>query len=159
MFDIRGVVLKLGQRRAFALVEPRQQLRLALTMLAITTAFLLLALVNSYSAFAPILDRAVSAAPEVWGADLFGQAGLYMIVTLALAVLYTAAMVGASIAFVHRVAGPLTAVRRHARALKMGRYTSRIQLRSGDHLYEDLAQNLNELAEELQKEGEQQRAA
>lgn len=159
MLDIRALTSKLGQRRAFALVEPRRQIRLASTMLVITGIFLLFALVNGYSAFAPMLSRALDAAPEVWGNDLAAQAGLYMTVTAALAVLYAAAMIGASIAFVHQMAGPLTALRRHALALKQGCYTSRIHLRGGDPLYDDLAKQLNELAKALQEREADKKAA
>lgn len=155
MFAIRSDLIQLGQRRTFGLVDPGSQIRLALTMLAITGVFLVLGLLNSYSAFAPMLDRAVAAAPEVWGQDLLAQAGLYLVVTLALAFLYAAAMIGASIAFVHRVTGPVVALRRHARSLKMGRYASRITLRNGEKLYEELAQHLNELAETLQADQQQ----
>ncbi|MDP6977149.1 MAG: hypothetical protein QF570_00930 [Myxococcota bacterium] len=154
MSDLQQLIRTFGQRRAFALVEPRQQARLALSMLAITAVFVVLAVANSYSAFAPILQRAVTAAPEVWAQDLMAQAGLYLVVTLSLAVLYAAAMVGASIAFVSQVMGPLTAIRRHARSLKMGRYSSRVQLRAGGHrLYGEIAEQFNELAEELERQG------
>ncbi len=154
MSDLHQLIRNIGQRRAFAFVEPRQQLRLALTMLAITAVFVVLAVANSYSAFAPMLQRAVIAAPEVWAQDLMAQAGLYLVVALSLAVLYAAAIVGASIAFVSQVMGPLTAIHRHARSLKMGRYSSRIHLRAGgDRLYGEVAEQLNELAEELENHG------
>ena len=159
MLDIRALASKLGQRRAFALGEPRRQVRLASTMLVITGIFLLLALFNGYSAFAAMLTRALDVAPEVWGDDLAAQAGLYLTVTAALAVLYAVAMIGASIAFVHQMAGPLTALQRHARSLRQGCYSSRIHLRGADPLYDDLAKQLNELAEALQERETHTKAA
>ncbi len=153
MPDLRLLLQGAGQRRAFALVEPRQQVRLAIIMLSITALFVALALANSYSAFAPMLRSAVMAAPEVWSQDLMAQAGLYLVVTVALVVLYAAAMVGASIAFVSQMAGPLIAIRRHARSLQMGRYSSRIHLRAGDSFYGEIADQLNALAEALERGG------
>lgn len=153
MPDLRLLLQNVGQRRMFALVEPREQIRLALIMLTITTLFLVLAIGNGYLAFAPMLKRAVSAAPEVWERDFVAQTGLYLVVTVAIAVIYAAAMIGASIAFVSQIAGPLIAIRRHVRALKAGRYTSRIHLRAGTKLYGEIADSLNELAESLERSG------
>ena len=60
-------VLRLSKRRTFGLADPPQQFRLAMTLLGITCLFLVLAVGNSYSAFAPLLSSALVAAPDCVG--------------------------------------------------------------------------------------------
>lgn len=142
----------LGERRSFRVQQPRQQFRLAFLVLGITVIFGGLAGWNSYSAYATILGSAVQAAPAVYGADLIEQTRHYTIVSSALAVGYALAVFGASVAFVHRIAGPTVALKRHARALVKGDYSSRVKLRGDATLHADLARHLNDLAAALQTE-------
>lgn len=142
--------LRPSQRRMFALADPRQQFVLAITVLGITGVFLALAVGNSYAAYASLVNSAIAAAPVDLGSDLVAQTRNFLVVSSALAIGYTLAMIGASIAFVHHVAGPLVAVHRHIHALRMGRYTSRVRLRGAGGLHAELANQLNELAVTLE---------
>lgn len=141
---------RFNQRRTFALANPDQQVRLALTVLGISLVFLLLAAVNSYSAYARLLTNVVSASPSVWQDDLVAQTQHYIVVSAALGLGFALAMIGASVAFVNRMVGPMIALNRHVRALKGGRYSSRVKLRGGGGVHAELAQHLNELAIELE---------
>jgi hypothetical protein len=135
-----------SERRTFGLGDPRQQFVLAVIVLGITSLFLALAVGNSYAAYGSLLNSTVAIAPQDLGSDLVAQTRNYVVVSSALLIGYALAMIGASIAFVHRVSGPLVAVRRHVHALKMGRYSSRVTLRGIGGLHSELACQLNELA-------------
>lgn len=141
-----------SQRRSFRVHQPRQQLRLAFLVLGISAIFGTLAAWNSYSAYATLLGSAVQAAPAVYEADLIEQTRHYTVVSSALAVGYALALIGASVAFVHRLAGPTIALKRHAQALAEGDYSSRVTLRDGATLHADVARHLNDLAARLQAE-------
>ncbi len=153
------VVFRHSQRRSFGLADPRQQIRLVITVLGITCLFLVLAAGNSYAAYSSMLNSVLAMTPSDWADDLVAQTHSYVVVTLALAVGYFFAMVGASIAFVHRVVGPLVALRRHVDELRRGRYASRVKLRRAGGLHADLAEQLNELAAALESEERAGRAA
>lgn len=144
-----------SQRRTFALADPRQQFLLATTVLGITVLFLALVAGNSYAAYASLASSAFSAAPVDLGNDLVAQTRNYVVVSSTLVLGYALALTAASVAFVHRVAGPLVAVHRHIHALKMGRYTSRVRLRGAGGLHADLATQLNELAVTLENRPKQ----
>lgn len=77
---------------------------------------------------------------------MVGQTRHSLVVSIALGIGYAIAMIGVSVAFVNRMAGPMVALNRHARALKSGRFNSRVQLRGGGGVHAELAQHLNELA-------------
>jgi HAMP domain-containing protein len=141
-----------SQRRLFRVHEPRQQIRLAFVVLAISAVFGALATWNSYSAYATLLGSAVQAAPAVYEADLIEQTQNYAVVSSVLALGYALAVVGASIAFVHWIAGPTVALKRHARALVEGDYSSRVTLRGSATVHADLARHLNDLATSLERE-------
>ena len=63
---------------------------------------------------------------------------------------YALAMIGASVALVNRLLGPMIALNRHVRPLTEGRYSSRVKLRGAGGVHAQLAQHLNELAIELE---------
>lgn len=54
------------------------------------------------------------------------------------------------IIFSHRIFGPMIPIRRHVQRLTAGEFSSRVQVRPGDH-FEDLVNDLNRLAEALEK--------
>ena len=64
---------RFSQRRTFVLANPDQQIRLAISVLEISLAFLVLTAVNSDSAYARLLTSAVRAGPSVWQDDLIAQ--------------------------------------------------------------------------------------
>jgi len=146
--------LHLGKRRTFRFAEPGQQLRLSLGILAVSLAFYLLFVGNSYAAYFGMFRAIFSTAPIMMGEDLEVQTAHYIRVTTMLVAAYSLAVVGLSVAFVHRITGPIVALERHARALKSGKYSSRVALRSGREVHAELARQLNELATSLEQRSE-----
>ena len=146
------------QRRTFGRACPGQQIRLAITVLGITGVFLALAVGNGYAAYSAMLKSAAAMTPEIWQDDLIAQTRPYIVVSSTLAFGYFLAIVGVSIAFVHRVVSPMVALRRHVRELGLGRYGSRVRLRTGGGLLGELGDQLNELAASLENEQEKGRA-
>lgn len=74
-----------------------------------------------------------------------GSLIFYLVVTIAISIYYT-----------HKLVGPTFAFRRHIGALIKGDYTSRVNLRRGD-AFGEVAQDLNELAQTLQKNEQDKR--
>jgi hypothetical protein len=72
---------------------------------------------------------------------------------------YVLAMSAASVAFVKHLAGPMVVLNLHVRALKSGRYPSRVTLRGSGGVQAELAQHLNELAIALEEHEQTERAA
>ena len=148
------------QRRTFGATSPRQQIRLAVTVLGITGLFMALAAGNSYAAYSSMLNTAVSMTPESWVDDVIAQTRIYTVVSSTLAVGYFLAIIGASVAFVHRVVGPLVALRRHVHELERGRYRSRVNLRGGGGgVLAEFADQLNDLAATLEDRERESEAA
>ncbi len=137
-------------RRAFRLVEPRQQARLTTWMLGISAAFVALVLGNSYAAYGSLMDSLLASAPKVFGPDFVLQTRHYVVVSLVLVGGYGFAMMAACIAFVHRLSGPMVALERQVEALKRGDYRARVRLRNGSGSHARLAQKLNSLASDLE---------
>lgn len=69
---------------------------------------------------------------------------------LLIAVVYVIVSLAVSVVYTHRLVGPIYAFIRHVRSLKEGNYSERTHLRKGD-AFADLALELNELSEELAK--------
>lgn len=136
-------------RRSFRLGDPRHQVRLALTILATTVAFGLLAAGNSYAAYKSLVDAAVRTAPIPLFDLLSEQTGHFIRVTSILVTGYALAVIALSVIFVQRLIGPIVAIERHVRALKSGDYSSRVGLRRGQSIFSTLAVQLDELAMRL----------
>jgi signal transduction histidine kinase len=134
----------------FGFDEAGQQIRLYLTIVGTTLLFYLLFVGNSYAAFFNLFHAVLSSAPIAIGEDLAVQATHYVRVTVIMVAAYTLAVVAISAAFIHRLTGPIVALERHARALKSGKYESRVALRSGGGSHAELARQLNELASTLE---------
>jgi hypothetical protein len=73
------------QRHTFGLACPRQQIRLAITVLGITGVFLALAFGNGYAAYSSMLKSAAAMTPEIWQDDLITQTRPYIVVSSTLA--------------------------------------------------------------------------
>lgn len=140
------------QRRFVRFSAPGPQLRLAFCVLAITLGFAVLFFLNSYAAYGPMMEKALSLVPEVFRSDLAAQTVQYGSVTIALVIGYLLALVGLSGASVHWLTGATVAMERQVRALKSGDYTARVRLREGDAVHAELAKQLNELAAQLERE-------
>lgn len=145
------LVAERERRRTVRLVKPRAQLVLAGYLFAVTAVFGVLVVFNSWAAFGVLYKSALSTAAAPFEAEILGQARLYLNTSLALLAGYVLCMLAVTIAYVNRLIGPTVALERHLRALKRGEYHSRLSLRSGDHLYEELADHLNELASRLER--------
>jgi hypothetical protein len=137
-------------RRAFRLVEPRQQARLTTWMLGISAAFVALAIGNSYAAYGSLMDSLFASAPKIFGPEFVLQTRHYVVVSSVLVGGYAFAMMAACIAFVQRLAGPLVAFERQVDALRRGDYRARVCLRDGSGSHARLAQKLNSLASDLE---------
>jgi signal transduction histidine kinase len=142
-------------RRAFRMMNPGQQARLALAIIVTTLVFCLLAVGNSVAAYGSLIDAALSTAPMQLADDLQNQTHHYLRITSALAIGYALAVLAISVIFVNRMTGPVVALERHVIALKSGDYSSRIGLRSGRSIYSGVAHQLNELATRLGSETSQ----
>jgi hypothetical protein len=138
------------RRRSVRLIRPRVQLTLAVYLLAISFGFGLLVAFNSWSAYARLFDGTLSSAPAPFRQDIMAQTHLYLNTSFALLGGYIVAILAVTIGYLHRVVGPTIALERHLRALQRGDYASRVSLRSDDHLYAELADQLNELASRLE---------
>ena len=138
------------QRRAFRLLHPGVQLRLAAYVLAVTAGFAALFAFNSWAAYGEIYGATLSSTEAPFEQEIGAQTRSYVGVSLVLLVGYSLTMLAVTIAYVHRLIGPTVAVERHVRALERGDFTSRVALRDDEVLYTELAYRLNGLATRLQ---------
>ena len=141
----------LSERRSFRLLRPGVQLRLVSYVLAVSLVFGLLFAVNSWAAYARLFEAVLEGAPTDLAADVTAQTHHYARVTLVLLAAYGIAVVALTIAYLNRLLGPTVAIERHVRALEMGNYRSRIELRGDDAVYHELAGRLNRLAQQLDR--------
>jgi hypothetical protein len=141
------------QRVSMRLLRPGTQLRLPLVLLAITLGFGLLFAAQAWFAYARFYEAAMSLAPAAFQEELRQQTRSFLVVSGGLAGLYAAAIVGFGLAYTHRMVGPTVAFRRVLAALKRGDYDSRLVLRSREPVFDEVARELNGLAEKLQRQG------
>jgi hypothetical protein len=148
--SIRDRLAEPERRRSVRLIKPGVQVKLAIYLIVITFGFTLLLGFNGWAAYGRLLAGSMTTAPAPFKQDVVEQTRPFVHASLALLGGYLFAMLGVTIAYLHRVIGPIVAIERHLRALQRGDYTSRVTLRSGDHLYADLGDQLNELASRLE---------
>ena len=139
------------RRRTVRLIKPRAQLELAAYLIFLSIAFVSLEVFNSWSAYARMAEHTISFAPAGLKQDVLDQTQSYLHTSLALLGGFVLAVLILSIGYVHRLLGPIVAFERYLRSLRGGNYAARITLRSGDHLYAELANQLNQLAAQLQE--------
>jgi hypothetical protein len=147
--SIRQRLAEPERRRTIRMVRPGVQLKLAIYLLAVTFGFAVLLGLNCWAAYGRLFHGTLATAPAPFAQDIVEQTQPFLHSTLALLGGYVLAMLGVTIAYLHRVVGPIVALERHLRALQRGEYASRISLRSSDHLYAELADQLNDLASRL----------
>ena len=139
------------RRRTVRLIRPRAQLELAAYVILLSVAFVSLELFNSWSAYAGIAEHTMSFAPSELRQSVLDQTQDYLQTSLVLLSGFVIAVLILSIGYLHRLLGPIVAIERFLRSLRSGNYDERIKLRGGDHLYGELASQLNQLAAELQE--------
>jgi hypothetical protein len=147
---IRDRLVEGDRRRSVRLIRPRVQLTLAVYLIAITLGFGLLVAYHSWAAYGRLVEGALATAPSLLREDITAQTHLYLNTSLALLGGYVLAILGVTIGYLHRVLGPTVALERYLHALERGEYRARLTLRSHDHLYFELAKQLNELASRLE---------
>ena len=148
--SIRERLAEPERRRSVRLIKPGVQVKLAIYLIAVTFGFTLLLAYNGWAAYGRLFAGSGTTAPAPFERDIIEQTRPFVHASLALLGGYVIAMLAITIAYLHRVVGPIVALERHLRALQRGDYTARVTLRSSDHLYADLADQLNELASRLE---------
>ena len=140
------------RRLANVLVEPVLQLGLPALLLAITLPFAALQALYGYMAFGQLYQvvLADTSAPRTFQTMLEGQAADFLFVSGAITLAYAIVVLIGSVAWAHRMVGPIVPFRRHVEALKGGEYGSRVHIRRFD-AFSELARDLNELAELLEE--------
>jgi methyl-accepting chemotaxis protein len=139
------------ERRFVRFSAPRQQLRLATAVFALTLGFAALIGLNSYAAYGRLTEAMFAVLPVAFREDVVYQTTQYATITIELLLAYALALIVLCGAYVNRLTGPAVALERHVRALRSGDYRSRVRLRGGGDLHAGLARQLNELAEQLEE--------
>lgn len=135
------------------LLEPALQLKLPLYLLLVTLAFLAIQGLNSWLAYAHFYEPLMR---ETGYADSLGsivqaQTVDFLIASSVIGIGYVLVVVGVSVAYAHRMVGPVRAFRRHVQSLTRGDYASRVNLRQRD-AFTEFAADLNELAKRLDRD-------
>jgi hypothetical protein len=145
--------LTLNPRRKIRnrLLRPSLQLAIPLMAILFTIVFILALSYTAYTAFEGIYSYVLTQAPiegylqgEI-ETQIHASIGLLIGITMT----YVVLVMSSSVIISHHIVGPYVAFLRHIRALKNGDYASRVTLRKHD-AFEDVAAELNELAQVLQ---------
>ena len=138
------------------LLQPALQLKLPALLLIITLGFVALQVAHTQFAYGKLFDIVLEEAGRpLFLEDLLrDQTGDYLEVTGAFTVLYIVVVVILSVAYAHRMIGPMVPIRRQIEALKNGDYSARVTLRKRD-AFGDLAADLNELTRMLEEHGKE----
>ncbi len=139
------------------LLKPGIQLRLPLYILLLSFTFLLLGVLfgNLYFEQTYITLMQTTTQTEYVQRVLARQTQEFKDLALLLLAGYVLLILVVSVIYTHRLIGPAIPLLRHVKALQAGRYTHRVSLRKHD-AFSELADQLNELAESLQKSKHQQ---
>src|SRR5215831_16860175 len=148
--SIRQRLAEPERRRTIRMIRPGVQLKLPIYLLGVSFVFSLMLAFNSYAAYGKIIHGSLATAPAPFAQDLVEQTQPFLKTTSALLGGYVLTVLGVTIAYLHRVVGPIVAIERHLRALQRGDYAARVTIRSTDSLYAEVADQLNELASRLE---------
>jgi hypothetical protein len=143
--------LLFDSRRAVRLLEPTIQLRLPAYLIL---AGLVLAAALGWAghvAYQRLLEVALAEAPAAFRETLAQQTSDFAVVSGAILCAYILVLVGISLAFTHRLISPRVALLRQIEHLKNGDYSARVNLREGDSHFRELARDLNDLAQILER--------
>jgi hypothetical protein len=152
-----GRYLFSDSRRAVRVVEPSVQLRLLLTLVALTAVFVAAFVWNSHAAYERLVELGLAHAQEAFRSTVAEQTGDFLIVSWVILGAYLLAVAGVCLACTHRLIGPRVALLRQIEALKRGEYGARITLRQGDRVFSEVARDLNELAQILERAAKAER--
>jgi nitrogen fixation/metabolism regulation signal transduction histidine kinase len=140
-----------SRRRALRLLQPLVQLKLPFYWLLVTITFTAAFGIHTYLAYNRIYAAVASYAPKAFEKLIQEQTQDFLVVSAAIATGYVLFVIIMCIAYLHRLVGPTTALRRHVEALKNGDYSARVDLRKTDTVFLALEQDLNELAGILER--------
>ena len=148
--------MRAHRARTKILLEPALQLKLPLILLAVTLVYSAFQIWHSNYAFSALFADVVTEAGEpVFLMNVIAkQSQTFFELAAAVAIAHLLVVGVLSASYAHRMIGPVVAFRRHIEALKNGDYGSRVRLRKGD-AFRDMSDDLNELAELLQRENKQ----
>ena len=134
------------------LLQPALQLKLPAMLLFVTLGFAALQVAHTQFAYGKLFDVVLEEAgrPPFLEDLLKEQTGDYLEVTSALTLVYIFVVLVLSVAYAHRMIGPMVPIRRQTEALKNGDYSARVTLRKRD-AFSELAEDLNELARMLEE--------
>ena len=141
----------MNARRSIRLLNPEVQLRLSWHVLAVSAVFGIALAWQTSVAFTDLYAMIVSEVPRSFAEEVRAQAKAYLWVSGALVVGYVLAMVATCLVHTHQLVGPIVALRRQARSLIRGHYHRRLELRKGDTPFQAIAEDLNELADLLER--------
>ena len=137
-------------RRLVRLLEPSVELRLPLYLGLATVAFMAAFTWNGFAAFERMAQFVLVDDPEIRKL-LWGQTRAFLVVSGTIVTGYILVVFGTCLAFTHRLIGPRVALGRQIEALKNGDYSARVQLRDGDVAFQNLARDLNDLGQILER--------
>lgn len=140
-------------RRAIRVLEPAVQLRLPIYLMLATLLFVTVFAWNGWAAFRRLVELTLAESPEIFIGTVWEQAGAFLIVSAAILSGYLSVVAGVCLAYTHRLIGPRVALERQIEALKNGDYAARVKLRKYDVVFRDLARDLNELAQVMERDG------
>lgn len=146
-----GRYLFSDSRRAIRVIEPVVQLRLPLTLVALTAVFVAAFVWNSHAAYERLVELGLAHAQDAFRGTVAEQTGDFLIVSWVILGAYVLAVAGICLAHTHRLIGPRVALLRQIDALKKGDYGARVTLREGDRVFRDVARDLNDLAQILER--------
>ncbi len=134
------------------LLQPALQLKLPAILLIVTLGFAALQVAHTQFAYGKLFEIVLEEAgrPPFLENLLREQTGDYIEVTSAFTLMYILVVVILSVAYAHRMIGPMVPLRRQIEALKNGDYGARVKLRKRD-AFSEIAEDLNELAQVLEE--------
>jgi methyl-accepting chemotaxis protein len=149
----------MGENRRYKmnlLLQPALQLKLPALLVIITLGFVALQVAHTQFAYGKLFEIVLEEAgrPPFLEDLLRDQTGDYLEVSGAFTVLYFLVVVILSVAYAHRMVGPMVPIRRQIEALKNGDYSARVTLRKRD-AFGELAEDLNELTRMLEEHGKE----
>jgi methyl-accepting chemotaxis protein len=149
----------MGHRRRYKinlLLQPALQLKLPAILLIVTLGFVALQVAHTQFAYGKLFEIVLEEAgrPPFLEDLLRDQTGDYLEVTSVLTLIYIFVVIVLSLAYGHRMIGPMVPIRRQIEALKNGDYSARVTLRKRD-AFSELAEDLNELARVFEEHGKE----
>jgi methyl-accepting chemotaxis protein len=135
------------------LLKPGLQLKLAFYVLLLSLGFVFITVLFGKlyfeQTYITLIDNTTQS--EYIQAIVTQQIHDFKSLSLLLLAVYTVMIVLVATVYTHRMIGPTLPIMRHVKALKEGFYSHRVKLREYD-CFQELADELNELAETLEQQ-------